>query len=196
MFEAIRAEYYPIVLAHNVIAKQVDLETYFTVEDALEEQIFPGAESLRHFSTPSSRRDHSAELGALQRQGHQDAVVFYTGDNPIGYAAGRMLGAAEFLMDVTGILPAFQNKGLYTAFLHHHMKYLRALGYERVMSHHSPTNRAVLIAKLKAGFIITGTTFRENAGASVQLTFFLHEDRYTGFQDVFSLQPHPYTPSG
>jgi len=66
---------------------------------------------------------------------------------------------------------------------------LRDIGYERVVSYHSPTNRPVLIAKLKAGFVIRGTSFRENAGASVQLVYFLHEDSLTAYEAVHSLQP-------
>jgi len=190
LFEAERQKYFPLSLPHGIKGRIVDLQTYFDVEDALEPQVFPLHPNIeRHFSTPIDRRDRSSRLGNLQRQGHQEAIVFYKGEDAIGWAAGRMQSADEFLMDVTGILPQYQRQGIYTAFLQAYLPYLRDIGYERVISHHSPTNRAVLIAKLKAGFVIRGMSFRENAGASVQLVYFLHADRHEAFEAIHSLQP-------
>lgn len=195
MFDEQRAQHFPMILSDGIVAKSVPLKTYFDVEDTLEPLIFPENErTTRWFNLPPERRDErKKQLFALQRQTHLDAVVFYDDDDAIGWSAGRMTGASEFMMDVTGVHPDYQRKGIYTGFLQPYMRYLRDVGYERVISYHSPTNRAVLIAKLKAGFIITATEFREHAGASVKLTYYLHEDRYTAFEDVHSLQPQHYT---
>lgn len=191
---SLRAVHFPMALPHGVVARSVTLATYFDVEDALEAQIFPAnALTQRWFSLPPARRDERKQaLFGLQRNTHLDAVVFYDGEAAIGWSAGRMTGASEFLMDVTGLLPAYQSQGIYRAFLMPYLAYLRAVGYERIVSYHSPSNRAVLIAKLKAGFIIAGTEFREHAGASVKLAAYLHEDRYRAFEDVHSLQPQRY----
>lgn len=193
---AIIEQHFPMSLPNDVVVRAVDLNTYFDVEDTLEPHIFPeNAHTQRWFNLPEGRRDErKKQLFALQRETHQDAVVFYAGDEAIGWSAGRMTGATEFMMDVTGIHPDWQGKGIYTAFLRAYVSYLRDVGYERVISYHSPTNRAVLIAKLKAGFVITGLTFREHAGPSVQMGYFLHEDRYQTFENVHSLQPQPYQP--
>jgi len=195
-FEDIRNQHFPMDLPNGIIAKNVNLETYFKVEDTLEPIIFPENErTSRWFNLPADRRDERKQtLFALQRSTHQDAIVFFDNTKVIGWSAGRMTGASEFMMDVTGIIPDYQSKGIYTNFLKLYMPYLRDIGYERVVSYHSPTNRAVLIAKLKAGFIITATEFREHAGASVKLTYFLHQDRHQTFEDVHSLQPQSYIP--
>lgn len=193
-FVEAKKHHFPMALPHGVIARNVNLETYFKVEDALEPIIFPeNSRTDRWFNLPPDRRDERKQtLMALQRSTHQDAIIFLHDDHAIGWSAGRMTGASEFMMDVTGIHPDYQSKGIYTGFLKRYLLYLRDIGYERVISYHSPTNRAVLIAKLKAGFIITATEFREHAGASVKLTYFLHPDRYMTFEDVHSLQPQPY----
>lgn len=189
-----KAQHFPMQLPVGVLAHSVDLQAYFDVEDALEPLVFPENERTeRWFSLPAERRDSRKQaLFALQSKTHQDAVVFYDGATAVGWSAGRMTGASEFMMDVTGLHPDYQGKGIYTAFLRLYLPYLRDIGYERVVSFHSPTNRGVLIAKLKAGFIIGGTEFREHAGATVKLVNYLHADRYEAFQDVHSLQPHPY----
>ena len=166
------------------------METYFEIEDSLEDVIFPPNSSIsRWFNLPPERREQKRRLYTLQRLTHQQAVIFYDGEKPIGWSVGRMTGASEFMMDVTGLLPEYQNKGIYMAFLQKLMPYLRDIGYERVISYHSPTNRAVLIAKLKAGFNIVAMELREHAGASVKLAYFLYPDRLLTFEDVHSLQP-------
>ena len=198
LFTAQKDAHFPMQLPQGIVGRTVDMQTYFDVEDALEPLIFPENElTERWFSLPSERRDERKQaLFALQRQTHQDAVVFYDGETAIGWSAGRMTGAGEFMMDVSGVHPDYQGKGIYTAFLRLYLPYLRDVGYERVVSYHSPTNRAVLIAKLKAGFTITATEFRENAGASVKVAYFLHQDRYQRFEDVHSLQPQRYITHG
>jgi len=194
LFTEQKNQHFPMDLSNGIIARNVALQTYFDVEDALEPLIFPENDrTARWFSLPTERRDDRKQaLFALQRQGHLDAVVFYDGEEAIGWSAGRMTGATEFMMDVTGVRPDYQGKGIYTTFLKKYLVYLRDIGYERVISYHSPTNRAVLIAKLKAGFYIAGTEFREHAGASVKVTYLLHQDRYETFEDVHSLQPQTY----
>lgn len=184
------ARHFPIQLANNISAKQVDMKTYFDIEEALEAQIFPENEQTkRWFSLPENRHKDKERLVSLQRLTHQEAVIFYDKDKAIGYSSGRMTGATEFMMDDTGILPAYQRQGIYSSFLERYIPYLRDCGYERIVSYHSPTNRAVLIAKLKAGFNISGMQLREHAGASVKLVYFLHEDRLLAFEDVHSLDP-------
>lgn len=194
LFTEQKQAYFPMQLPNGIVGRSVPLETYFDVEDALEPLVFPEDETTASwFDLLAERRDDRKKaLGALQRETHQDAVVFYDGEAAIGWSAGRMTGASEFMMDVTGVHPDYQSKGIYTAFLRLYLPYLRDVGYERVVSYHSPTNRAVLIAKLKAGFVVGGTEFRENAGATVKMVYFLHQDRFEGFERVHSLQPQRY----
>lgn len=183
-------KHFPMNLGNNIIAKQVDMQSYFDLADVLEPQIFPDTkQSERWFKLPSERRKNSERLSKLQRLGHQEALIFYDDDKAIGFSAGRMTGASEFMMDDTGILPSYQGKGIYSTFLKGYISYLRDCGYERIVSYHSPTNRAVLIAKLKAGFNISGMSLREHAGASVKMAYFMYEDRLLAFEDVHSLDP-------
>ena len=190
LFAEEREKHFPMHLAQNIITKQVRMQEFFDVQDVLEPIIFPESEQIkRWFSLPPERREAKKRLYTLQRMSHQEAVIFYDADKAVGYSAGRMTGSSEFMMDDTGILPEYQAKGIYSTFLKNYMPYLCDCGYERVVSYHSPTNRAVLIAKLKAGFNIAGMELREHAGASVKLVHFLHQDRLLTFEDVHSLDP-------
>ncbi|MCG8351541.1 MAG: hypothetical protein MI924_27555 [Chloroflexales bacterium] len=99
-----------------------------------------------------------------------------------------------FFMAYSGIVPAYQRRGIYGAFLRAFLPYLHALGYERVTSNHMVNNRLVLIAKLKAGFFITGVTLDERYGAQVTLTHFFYPDRRTGFARAYSVEDYSGAP--
>lgn len=189
LFAEERARYFPMQLPNQIIGRTVALTDYFEVEDALEPLIFQENEQVkRWFTLPSERREAKQHLLTLQRATHQEAVVFYDGDKAIGYSAGRMTGAIEFMMDDSGILPEYRQQGIYSAFLAHYINYLRDCGYERIVSYHSPANRAILIAKLKLGFNISAMELREHGGASVKLVYFTHQDSLRAFKDVHSIE--------
>jgi GNAT superfamily N-acetyltransferase len=100
---------------------------------------------------------------------------------------GKVVNEQTFFMEWSGILPDYRRRGLYSLFLEALVPYLVELGIERITSNHMGNNRPVLIAKLKAGFIITGTTLDERHGMLVWLARFLKPERERGFERAFSL---------
>ncbi|SMB99450.1 conserved hypothetical protein [Hymenobacter roseosalivarius DSM 11622] len=54
----------------------------------------------------------------------------------------------------TGVLPAYQNRGIYSAFLRFIIQQVTDLGFQFLTSIHHSDNNAVLVPKLKAGFLI------------------------------------------
>ena len=126
---------------------------------------------------------------ALQR--HNEHFVFFNAnDEPIGWSFGWQTEGDTFYMNWTGVIPAYQNKGIYSAFLRHLIDYLKALGYVRVTSNHMVNNRRVLVAKMKAGFIATGMTLDERWGAVLWLTYFIEQAQQEGFRQAFSLEKY------
>lgn len=91
-------------------------------------------------------------------------------------------------MNWSGILPEYQNRGVYSTFLHRFLDYLKKLGYVRVTSNHMVNNRPVLIAKLKAGFVATGMSLDERWGAMLWLTYFINDAQAEAFRHAFSLE--------
>ena len=117
----------------------------------------------------------------LQAATHQACTVFYANDTPIGYSVGHMISATDFLLDRTGILPAYRKRGLYTAFLRGFLPFLKAVGYERVEALNAPHDPAPLIPKLRTGFVIGGTVFDDEKGALVKMVHHTHTDRREAF---------------
>ena len=107
-----------------------------------------------------------------------------------------MEDSMTFLIDTVGLIPAYPNLGVYTAFLHGLIATLGAAGYERLTTSHHPNNRAVMIAELKAGFNIVGIELHESCGPLVKMAYLLHHDRREGFRRAFSVAPDPASGAG
>jgi len=110
--------------------------------------------------------------------------------SPIGWHMGEAEDFQTFYMRNSGILPEFQNRGLFTKFSETFARYLEELGYERISSHHKPTNRAILILKLKQGFDVAGMEMTENWGSLVKMVKILPRDRKEAFYKMFGDPSH------
>ena len=71
---------------------------------------------------------------------------------------------------------------IYRRFLSHF------IAYERITSTHQPNNSTILIAKLKAGIVLSGMILDERWSAQVQMSYHIHADRQQGFNCAFSLE--------
>ncbi len=191
-FEAVNARHFPMRLPADTVARLVEPEMMRAVWDSLSPHIFPDDSALRRFRTPPDRAAQVALLKTLYNDWHQvNLVVYNAADEPIAWHYGRMEDYLTFYMHTFGLLPAYRGQGIYTAFLRAFCAYIGDLGYERLTSHHQPNNAAVLIGKLKAGWVITGMELDESIGPLVKMTYFTHPDREQGYADVFSLRPPP-----
>ena len=191
MFDEIRSQYFPAIVAPGITAKSVEIQTIREVWDTISGQVFSSLAELGNYQIPEERRHHSERLNQIHQTAHKEYVIFYNAQNePIGWSFGVMIDPSTFFMSWTGILVEYQRRGIYTAFLKLFLPYLHALGYERVTSNHMLNNRPVIIAKLKTGFYIEGIVLDERFGAQVALVYLFHEDRRQGFARAFSLETY------
>lgn len=72
----------------------------------------------------------------------------------------------------SAVLPAHRGRGLYSRLLEVALTTLIDKGFQRIWSRHNTTNRAILIPKLKRGFLISGTELSDVFGSLVHLTYF------------------------
>ncbi len=96
---------------------------------------------------------------------------------PIGWSWGYETEPELYYMCNTAIAKEHRGKGLYTALLPHVLEACRREGFQAVFSRHNATNNAVIVPKLKAGFLITGMELSDKHGTLVVLTKYLHEPR-------------------
>ena len=185
MFEQMRSNHFPTALTETITVISVTGSAFYEAARQIGGQIFTPLTNLGLYSPAKTEKRLANELAG---QIPYEYFVFHneSGD-PIGFSSGCLRDAHTFFMEWSGILPAYQRQGLYSSFLARLLPYLKALGIERVTSNHMGTNRPVLIAKLKAGFNVTGVTLDERYGMQVWLCYYLTEERQQGFERAFSL---------
>lgn len=126
-----------------------------------------------------SAQDKAARSILAKALGARISLYFliYCHDEPIGWHCGYQIDAETFYMFESGIDPAHQGRGIYTSLLPWLLERYRSLGFQRVTSQHHASNNAVIVPKLKAGFIITGFTIDEGVGLMISLAYIFNEHR-------------------
>lgn len=189
MFEDIRLQYYPQVLGSNIHIEAIPTrKAFFMITGSLFDEVFTPFDKLGAYQMPSERQDKLTPLRQAFAGTHHEYFVFYDGEDVAGWSYGEMHDPETYFMSNSAILPDYRRRGIYSCYLSHFIGYLKALGYERITSNHQPNNRAVLMAKLKAGFVLSGMILDERWSAQVQMTYHMYPDRQRGFSRAFSLE--------
>lgn len=96
----------------------------------------------------------------------------YFHDEFVGWSTGDQHSFENYYMRNSAVMPAHQRKGLYSRLLQRHMELATREGFQRIYSRHNATNNAVIIPKLKAGFVITSLEVDATFGTLVHLSYF------------------------
>lgn len=189
MFDEIRARFFPFEIVPDITARPIPTRReLFAIAGKYFDEVFTPFSELGAYELPAERHDEKSRLREAFSRTHQEHFVFYEGENVVGWSYGEMVDAETYFMTNSAILSDYRQRGLYSKFLPQLIAYLTTLGYERITSTHQMNNRAVLIAKMKAGFVMSGVVLDERWSAQVQLTYHVHEDRRRGFERAFSLE--------
>lgn len=98
----------------------------------------------------------------------------FHGDTFVGWHFGQQVLAGKFKMTSTGILKEHRRRGLYSALIPVVLETVQKEDFQVIYSRHNLTNNAVIIPKLKAGFVISGFEVEDRYGALVQLSYFFN----------------------
>lgn len=119
----------------------------------------------------------AAELAKAERlreqlgSGYRLNLAVYRNDEFVGWSWGRQESSETYYMVNSAILPAHRGKGLYQALVSVVIEETTEQGFQRVYSRHIATNNAVIIPKLKVGFLITGFELSDQFGTLVHLSY-------------------------
>lgn len=102
------------------------------------------------------------------------AIGIFQGDTFVGWHVGNQFKSDTFEMSSTGILQAHRRRGLYAALITIVLAHVKSIGFQVVSSRHNATNNAVIIPKLKAGFVISGFEVDDRFGTLVQLSYYFN----------------------
>ena len=117
MAEDIRDRFFPMSLPVGVSGRWVDRAAVATEIHELNTQIFPRSE-LRHYEPPPERQPEVERLRQSYTPSHPECIVFYAdGNTSVGWFYDYREDATSVFIDTIGFLPAYQGRGLYSAFL-------------------------------------------------------------------------------
>ncbi|MBK8550845.1 MAG: hypothetical protein IPL53_07190 [Ignavibacteria bacterium] len=104
-------------------------------------------------------------------------IYILKGNKKIGWFFGKQTDSETFFMTNTGILKKYRNLGIYKKMLPVIIEIIKKKGFQKISSSHNVNNNHIIVAKLKAGFVISGFEIRDIFGMIVQLTYFFNKVR-------------------
>jgi GNAT superfamily N-acetyltransferase len=165
--------------------ERVDPDTYWDVHEAELRRHFPAEAyfDVRALSGPR-RAEAAARLTAAEGADRlADHWLVRAGDGALaGTFTTEQRRADTFELFHVTIHPDHRRRGLYSEILRRVLAYADELGFSTTVSVHAPSNNAVLIAHLKAGFRIAALEVNRLYGPSVQLVYFHDPELLKAFE--------------
>lgn len=131
-----------------------------------------------------AERAQLADLDAVLGAPLAHHVVLRAAGEPIGAYSGCQQSDGRYYMQNTILVPAWRGRGVYRALLANLEAALCASGFVEMSSRHRADNNAVIIPKLRAGWVIAAFEVGPKYGLLVHLRRYLHEGlgRVFGFR--------------
>ncbi|WP_068418820.1 GNAT family N-acetyltransferase [Labrenzia sp. OB1] len=103
--------------------------------------------------------------------------VFDAENRFVGWSWGKQESKSTFNMINSAVLPEFQRQGVYSKLVRRVLTEAKTQGFQVVYSRHCATNNAVIIPKLKAGFLISKFELSDTHGVLVHLHYYTNPTR-------------------
>ena len=158
--------------------KEISKEEYDNFRATQEPKIFPNRFDI--FTENCYSKEEKVAIENLKKNicsPYELRLGFFDNQKIIGWSYGFQISDATFRMATSGILPEYQNKGLYSKFLSQLKPVLKEKGFQIIQSRHYATDNQVIVPKLKAGFLISGMEISDDYGLLVVLRYFFNETR-------------------
>lgn len=182
-----------VVLFANYAVAEVSPDAWHAVFEQHQARVFPHEQAAASLEMLLSAAEQTKLAGLRQNLAgaqHWHFLIF-DGHAPIGWHYGFQRSELEYFMANTGVLPEYHNRGIYSAFLKFLVARAADAGFQYLTSLHHSDNNAVLVPKLKAGFVLQAFGYliqtmllEANAGPMVQLVYPVKDEyrQYLGFQ--------------
>ena len=137
----------PIVFAEN---NTIDLEIYISDED----------------------KEKRKKLNEFIKLNYEVYLAAYKDDKIVGWSWGFAKSNHEYYMCNSAVYPEYRGRKIYTTMMDMIIEKVSNDGFQEITSKHHSSNNAVLIPKLKKGFLISGSEVNARFGLMVCLTYF------------------------
>ena len=169
------------------------LETAPELELAtLQDEAFADYERSRELAEVLASEVATRSSATAPQLQSQFGLAAFRGSVLVGWSQGYREGTNQFYMLNSGVARAERRRGVYSQLVKAVLAHAESQGYSTVRSRHSAANTAVIIAKLRLGFLVSGYEYSEVYGPLVQLTHLVGEARRRLYQTRASpIRPSP-----
>jgi RimJ/RimL family protein N-acetyltransferase len=129
-----------------------------------------------HSLMTETEKEKAGDMPRMENIQHYQLVA-NDGDKIIGWSFGQQRTYDDFYMINSAVFPEYRRQGVYTELMRLAVKHITDLGFQRIYSRHKMSNNAVMIPKLKAGFVITGFEVNDVFGNLVELSYYTNPRR-------------------
>lgn len=123
-------------------------------------------------SFSSLEKEQVEKLNARSGNSFSCALLLYQNEEIVGWSFGRQENSEKFYHVNSAVFPEYRNRGFYKKLLIKLVDIVSQEGFQIIYSRHTMTNSAIIVPKLKCGFIISGFELSDRFGTLVHLSFF------------------------
>ncbi|MBX9691856.1 MAG: hypothetical protein K2Z81_05690 [Cyanobacteria bacterium] len=158
--------------------REINREMYDQFRRLHEPTIFPNRFDMYvSLAYSQAEKDSLETLGRRLGDPYELRLGLFHQEQMVGWSYGVQVSADTFRMATTGILPAHQGKGIYSAYLRELAEHIKEVGFQCLYSRHYATDNGVILPKLRFGFLITGFELSDEYGLLLRLHYFFNETR-------------------
>lgn len=117
----------------------------------------------------------SKELGKMCITEYRQYLTAWDGEKLVGWSWGYQKSGEEFYMCNSAVLPEYRQQKIYTTLMNLIVEKVVKDGFKEITSKHAASNNAVIIPKLKAGFVILGFEISTRFGLMINLIRYSNE---------------------
>lgn len=138
------------------------------------------------FHSGDVRTQYERSCHPRLKKTNKDTIEYYLGlfdskNKLVGWSFSSQVRTYELYMMSSAVFPKHRRKGYYTQFAKKTIALAKKAGFQKITSNHLASNNAVIIAKLKLGFKITGFEIFDEVGVLVKMAYYLNSTRAQAF---------------
>lgn len=163
----------------KIIIKEMTEEEFRPLFDEHKKSVF---EDVHSYAFPNLLSED--ELQRIKDLGQNAGTLYklYLGafdeeNKLVGWSWGTQENGTTFYMVNSAVLNNYRRKGIYSALINKCIDAVSKKGFQLIYSRHCATNNAVIIPKLKAGFIISKMEIDDRFGVLIHLHFYTNSER-------------------
>lgn len=165
--------------------KEISLQELNEAQKSHHQNIFSGRAQSRYIENLSLEVQEKIKSRSMQRW--RLCLGLFHNHSLVGWHCGYASEADVYCMQNSVVFENHRNQGLYSQILAFVLECAKENGFQVVVSFHHPNNAAVIIPKLKQGFIISSMLVHEKFRSLIEMKYFIDPKRKQCFDEQLGL---------